>query len=62
MDDRIDEGCVTNEELAVWLKLVESHILKAENSKPTALPSDPPGPPSPSFPHRRAVLQASAMS
>ena len=48
MDDRIDEGWVTNEEMAAWLKLVESHIPKVENSKPTALPkpSDPPGPPS----------------
>jgi hypothetical protein len=47
MDDRIDEGWVTNEELAAWLKLVERDIPKAGNSKPTALPepSDPPGPP-----------------
>jgi hypothetical protein len=52
MDDRIDEGCVTNEELAVWLKLVESHILKAENSKP----SDPPAPPSVTLP----IVSASA--
>ena len=35
MDDRIDEGWVTNEEMAAWLKLVESHIPKVENSKPT---------------------------
>jgi len=48
MDDRIDEGWVTNEELAAWLKLVENHIPKVENPKPTALPepSGLPGAPS----------------
>ncbi len=58
MDDRIDEGWVTNEEMAAWLKLVESHIPKVENSKPTALPepSDPPGPPSTTL----AIVSASA--
>ena len=51
MDESIDEGWITNAEMAAWLKLVEKDILdlvlKAENSKPTALPepSDPPGHP-----------------
>jgi hypothetical protein len=58
MDDRIDEGWVTNEEMAAWLKLVESHIPNVENSKATALPkpSDPPGPPSTTL----AIVSASA--
>jgi hypothetical protein len=58
MDDRIDEGWVTNEEMAAWLKLVESHIPNVENSKPTALPepSNPPDPPSTTL----AIVSASA--
>ena len=40
MDDPIDEGCITNEELAAWLKLVERD-LKAENAKPTAMLPEP---------------------
>ena len=45
MDDSIAEGWVTNEELAAWLKLVESHIPKIENPKPTtALPEPPDSP------------------
>ena len=67
MDDRIDEGWVTNEELAAWLKLVERDIPKAGNSKPTALPDLRTRPvpltsSGPSLPHRRAGLQASATS
>jgi hypothetical protein len=43
MDDPIAEGCITDEELATWLKLVERNILKGQISKPTVLPepSDP---------------------
>ena len=66
MDDRIDEGWVTNEELAAWLKLVRETSPRRE-LKPTALPepSDRPVPltsSGPSLPHRRPVLQASALS
>jgi hypothetical protein len=43
MDDPIDEGRITDEELATWLRLVERHVLKGENAKSTVLPepSDP---------------------
>jgi hypothetical protein len=41
MDNPIDEGCITNEELAAWLKLVERGILKEENAKPTAVLPEP---------------------
>jgi hypothetical protein len=38
MDNPIDEGCITSEELPASLKLVERDILKAEDSKLSALP------------------------
>jgi hypothetical protein len=39
----IDPGCVTNAELAEWLKLVERNIPKTGSSKPVLRePSDPP--------------------
>ena len=45
MKDRMDEGWVTDEELAAWLDLVKGHIPKVESSKPAGLPepADPPG-------------------
>lgn len=41
MDGPIDEGCITSEELAAWLKLVENDILKPENTKPMAALPEP---------------------
>jgi hypothetical protein len=45
MDEPIGRGCITSEELAAWLKLVERDILKTDSSNSTAPTelSDPPG-------------------
>ena len=44
MDDPIDQGCITNEELAAWLKLIENDILKPQNARPSAIVSEPSDP------------------
>jgi hypothetical protein len=59
MDDSIAEGWVTNEELAAWLKLVESHIPKIENPKPTTALPEPPDSPGP-LGTALAIVSASA--